>query len=78
MGAKRLSFLAFPVWERQRYENNAILDTKPSPMGKAAKREYRVSRIVRANTGYVEKNNTDGQSLPRVGKVASGASRIGY
>ena len=27
---------------------------------------------------YVEKNNTDGQSLPRVGKVASGASRIGF
>ena len=27
---------------------------------------------------YVEKNNNDGQSLPRVGKVASGASRIGY
>ena len=26
---------------------------------------------------YVEKNN-DGQSLPRVGKVASGASRIGF
>ena len=26
---------------------------------------------------YVEKNN-DGQSLPRMGKVASGASRIGY
>ena len=27
---------------------------------------------------YVEKNNNDGQSLPRVGKVASGASRIGF
>ena len=27
---------------------------------------------------HVWKNNTDGQSLPRVGKVASGASRIGY
>ena len=27
---------------------------------------------------YVEKKNNDGQSLPRVGKVASGASRIGY
>ena len=26
----------------------------------------------------VEKNNIDGQSLLRVGKVASGASRIGY
>ena len=27
---------------------------------------------------YVGKKNNDGQSLPRVGKVASGASRIGY
>ena len=27
---------------------------------------------------YVEKKNNDGQSLPRVGKVASEASRIGY
>ena len=27
---------------------------------------------------YVEKNNIDGQSLPRVGKVASEASRIGF
>ena len=54
----------------------------PSPMGKATKREHRFSRIVRvnvkANTGYMEKKNNDGQSLPRVGKVASGASRIGY
>ena len=50
----------------------------PSPMGKAAIREYSFSRIVKANTGYVEKKNNDGQSLPRVGKVASKASRIGY
>ena len=50
----------------------------PSPMGKAAKRGYRYPHIVKANTGYVEKNNIDGHSLPRVGKVASGASRIGY
>ena len=27
---------------------------------------------------YVKKNNIDGQSLPRMGKVASGASRIGF
>ena len=27
---------------------------------------------------HVWKNNTDGQSLPRVGKVASAASRIGF
>ena len=27
---------------------------------------------------HVWKKNNDGQSLPRVGKVASGASRIGF
>ena len=47
-------------------------------MGKATKREYRYPRIVKANIGYVKKKNNDGQSLPRVGKVASGASRIGF
>ena len=49
----------------------------PFPMGKAAIREYSFSRIVKANTGYVEKKNNDGHSLPLEGKVASGASRIG-
>ena len=38
MGAKRLSLISFPVWERQRYENNAILDTKPSPRGEGGER----------------------------------------
>ena len=47
-------------------------------MGKAAKRECGFSRIVRANIRICGKNNIDGQSLPRVGKVASGASRIGF
>ena len=47
-------------------------------MGKAAIRECRFSRIVKANTGYVEKKNNDGHSLPLEGKVASGASRIGH
>ena len=46
--------------------------------GKAAKRGYRYPRIVKANTGYVEKKNNDGQSLPLEGKVASEASRIGF
>ncbi len=41
-------------------------------------RGCRYPHIVRANTGYVEKKNNDGQRLPRVGKVASGASRIGF
>ncbi len=41
-------------------------------------RGCRYPHIVRANTGYMWKKNNDGHSLPRVGKVASGASRIGY
>ena len=49
-----------------------------SPMGKARIRECRFSRIVRANTRICGKKNNDGQSLPPVGKVASGASRIGF
>ena len=61
------------------YENTrAPLRGPPSPMGKAAIRGCGFSRIVKANTGYVEKKNNEGQSLPRVGKVASKASRIGY
>ena len=50
----------------------------PSPMGKAAIRGYRYPRIVKANTRIFRKKNNNGQSLPRVGKVASGASRIGF
>ena len=46
--------------------------------GRLTIREYRFSRIVRANTRICGEKNNDGQSLPRVGKVASGASRIGF
>ena len=60
------------------YESTrAPLRGPPSPMGKATIRGCGFSRIVKANTGYVEKKNNDGQSLPLEGKVASGASRIG-
>ncbi len=41
-------------------------------------RGYRFSRIAKANTCICGEKNNDGQSLPRVGKVASEASRIGY
>ena len=61
--------------------NESTLSTatrSPFPMGKAAIRGCGFSRIVKANTGYVEKKNNDGQSLPLEGKVASGASRIGF
>ena len=61
------------------YESTrAPLRGSPSPMGKAAIRGCGFSRIIKANTGYVEKKNNDGQSLPLEGKVASEASRIGY
>ena len=39
------------------------------PLSPYRQSEYRI---------YVEKKNNDGHSLPRVGKVASEASRIGY
>ncbi len=54
-------------------------DAVPLPQwGRLTIREYRFSRIVRANIRICGENNTDGQSLPHVGKVASGASRIGF
>ena len=61
------------------YESTrAPLRGPPSPRGKATIRECRFSRIVRANTRICGKKNNDGQSLPRVGKVANEVSRIGY
>ena len=47
-------------------------------MGKATIREQRYPRIVKANTRIFRKKNNNGQSLPREGKVASEASRIGF
>ena len=46
----------------------APLRDPPFPMGKAAIRGCGFSRIVKANTGYVEKKNNDGQSLPLRGE----------
>ncbi len=61
------------------YESTrAPLRGPPSPRGKATIRECRFSRIVRSNTRICGKKNNDGQSLPRVGKVANEVSRIGY
>ena len=53
---------------RSPFPNGEGCDTR-MPLSPYRQSEYRI---------YVEKNNTNGQSLPRVGKVASGASRIGY
>ena len=52
--------------------NESTLSTAarfPFPMEKAAIRECGLSCIVKANTGNVEKNNTDERSLPLEGKV---------
>ena len=57
--------LKYVVYESTR----APLRGPPSPMGKATIRGCRFSRIVKANTGYMEKKNNDGQSLPRVGNA---------
>lgn len=53
--------------------NESTLSTAarfPFPMEKAAIQGCGFSRIVKANTGYVEKNNTDERSLPLEGKVS--------
>ena len=51
---------------RSPFPNGEGYDTR-MPLSPYRQSEYRI---------YVE--NNDGQSLPRVGKVASGASRIGF
>lgn len=54
--------------------NESTLSTAarfPFPMEKAAIQGCGFSRIVKANTGYVEKNNTDERSLPLEGEGAS-------
>ena len=67
----------FPDGEGKETRTPLFSIQRLSPMGKATIRGCSFSRIVKANTGYVEKKNNDGQSLPLEGKVASGASRIG-
>ena len=56
----------------------APLRGPPSPMGEGY--ETRIPLFSHRQSEYTHmwKNNTDEQSLPRVGKVASEASRIGY
>ena len=63
---------------RRLREHPSAAVRSPFPMGKASIRGCGFSRIVKVNTGYVEKKNNDGHSLPLEGKVASGASRIGF
>ena len=61
------------------YESTrAPLTRSPFPDGEGY--DTRASLFSHCQSEYTHmwKNNTDGQSLPRVGKVASGASRIGF
>ena len=56
----------------------ALLTRSPFPNGEGY--DTRASLFSHCQSEYTHmwENNTDGQSLPRVGKVASGASRIGF
>ena len=51
-----------------------------SPFSNGEGNETRMPLFLHHQSEYTHmwKTNTDGQSLPRVGKVASEASRIGY
>ena len=50
----------------------------PFPNGEGNETRIPLSSQCQYKYTHMWKNNTDGQSLPRVGKVASKASRIGY
>ena len=62
--------------------NESTLSTatrSPFPNGEGLRYEDAAFRASSKRIhAYAEKKNNDGQSLPRVGKVASGASRIGF
>ena len=50
----------------------------PFPNGEGCETRIALSSHCQSKYTNMWKNNTDGHSLPRVGKVASEASRIGY
>ena len=50
----------------------------PFPDGKGSETRIPLFSHCQNKCMHMWENNTDGQSLPRVGKVASGASRIGF
>ena len=61
--------------------NESTLSTatrSPFPNGEGCDTRMPLFSHCQSEYMHVWKNNTDGQSLPRVGKVASKASRIGY
>ena len=68
--------------ERLKYAiNESTLSTaarSPFPNGEGNETRIPLSSHCQYKYTHMWKNNTDGQSLPRVGKLASGASRIGF
>ena len=62
------SFNTFLLAKWEMRLKQAIYESTRAPLFSHCQSEYM----------HVWKKNNDGQSLPRVGKVASGASRIGF
>ena len=62
--------------------NESILSTADAvPLPQWGRQRYEDAAFLASSKrihAYVEKNNIDEQSLPLEGKVASGASRIGF
>ena len=50
----------------------------PFPNGEGSETRITLFSYCQNKYTHMWENNTDGQSLPRVGKVASKASRIGF
>ena len=59
---------------------NTLSTATRSPFPNGEGNETRIPLFSHCQNKYTHmwKKNNDGQSLPRVGKVASGASRIGF
>ena len=61
------------------YESTLSTATRsPFPNGEGCETRTPLFSHCQNKYTHMWKKNNDGQSLPRVGKVASGASRIGY
>ena len=61
------------------YESTLSTATRsPFPNGEGCDTRMRLFSHCQSGYTHMWKKNNDGQSLPRVGKVASGASRIGF
>ena len=74
MKKSEVDCLQYAVCESTR----APLTRSPFPNGEGYETGMPLFSHRQSECTHVWKNNIDGQSLPRVGKVASEASRIGY